>query len=175
MSTGITTSSHTIVLQPGESFVLPAGGSIVYTSDPEGLNSECADIPTTTYKCGYFFLVLDADDNSGHSMDSNTRYVSVKVGNTTFPLDEVVVFGSGNSPTPATHTTLNNHITDTGLFEFMQVTETEVTSRTHIHVYFKVLDSFFDDVLLIVNNNNVNSISYYPPIEAECDEYPNPD
>lgn len=171
----ITNSTQTIVLQPGESFVLPTGSEIIYSSDPENLESGCAEIPITQYKCGYFFIVLDADSNTYHSMDMNTKYVSLKIGSTTYNIDEFVLTGDSNSPTPTDEVTLNTHITNTGLFEFMNVTENEVTSRTHIHVYFKVLETYYNDLFLVINNNNVNSTSYYPPNEAVCGVYPDPD
>lgn len=170
----IINSTQTITLQPGESFVLPSGAQIIYTSDPENLQSDCAEIPNTEYACGYFFIVLDADNNDNHSMDMNTRYVSIKIGNITYTIDEVILYGDSNSPTPTNETTLNNHVTNTGLFEFMAVRENEVTSRTHIHVYFKVLETYYNDVRLVINNNNVGSIYEVPPISATCGSYPDP-
>lgn len=170
----IVNSTQTITLQPGESFVLPSGAQIIYTSDPENLQSDCAEIPNTEYACGYFFIVLDADSNDNHAMDMNTRYVSIKIGSTTYTINEPILYGDSNSPTPTDKTTLNTHVTNTGLFEFMSVTENEVTSRTHIHVYFKVLDTYYDDVRLVINNNNIGSIYEVPPIAATCGSYPDP-
>lgn len=174
MATTSSIKSH--VLRAGECVILPKdavitsiviNGSITATSD--------CTLPTPeTYKCGYFFLILDADANTGHSMDDDTSYVSVTVGGNTYMINELVTSG-GDTPSPTTETGLNLHIPDLAIFEFTAVTENEVTSRVHLHVYFKTPESLFDTVKLKVDNRGVGSFQIYEPIEAECDEFPEPE
>lgn len=169
------TATHTIVLKAGESFTLPPSSELIFVSDPDSLDSDCVDIPTTTYKCGYFFLILDADDNANHSMDMNTKYYSIKLNSTLVDtLDEFVLYGDGNHPTPTSIAALNLRVDDLTLFEFMQITTNEVTSRIHLHVYFKVIDTFYDTLRLVINNNNLGSLQEYAPLDAECDAYEDP-
>jgi hypothetical protein len=177
MATPSTSSYKTAVLKPGECIILPEGATIssVILDGAASVTSTCGELPTpSTYKCGYFFIILDADDNAGHSMDMDTKYVSIKVGGNTYLINEPILYGDANSPTPTSVATLNVHITDLVLFEFKAVTENEVTSRTHIHLYFKVPEILFDTVELKIDNRGVGSYMYLKPLVETCDNYPTP-
>lgn len=169
-------SLKSIVLRAGECVILPKDAVItsVIINGSITPSSDCTLPTPTTYKCGYFFLIMDADANDGHSMDEQTKYASLTVGASTYTINEPVTVGDPNSPSPTNADTLNSHIIDTPIFEFMTVTSTEVTSRIHLHVYFQVPEDLYDSVELKIDNRGVGSFQYYKPIEAECEEYENP-
>lgn len=57
----ITTFTHTITLNPGETFSLPINSQILFASDPSGLESVCTTIPTTELKCYNIHWVMNQD------------------------------------------------------------------------------------------------------------------
>lgn len=124
------------------------------------------------YTCGYFYIIIDNDNNEGHSMnEKNTYYTELTVGATTFPINELV--GQGENPATATSVaTLNTHITDLALFEFMAVTQNNLSRRTAINLYFKTLMSKWDTVELKLANFGM--VLYLRPVAADCDIYPEP-
>lgn len=164
-----------VVLEPGDCIVLPAGAeiqSIVLNGDAS-VTSTCGTLPTPeNYKCGFFSILVDNDDNPGHSMDEqDTYYTSIKVGNTTYVINELVV--QGENPGSATAVgTLNLHITDLAIFQFTAVTQTNLTKRSAVWLYFQVPESLYDQVELKVTNHGV--LQYHKPYDATCGEYPNP-
>lgn len=64
-----TTVTKTVTLVPGESFTLPPGGELIYTSDNNSISSDCPLPPTQTRSCYIFTVTVDADDNTSHPMD----------------------------------------------------------------------------------------------------------
>lgn len=164
-----------VVLEPGECVVLPQGAviqSVVLNGDAS-VTSTCGTLPTPeNYKCGYFSLLVDNDDNSGHSMnEEDTYYVSLQVGGTTYMINELVVQGE-NPGTATGYGTLNLHITDLDIFQFTSVTQTNLTKRSAVWLFFKVPESLYDEVELKVTNHGV--VQYHRPYDATCGEYPSP-
>jgi len=177
MATVTSASIKSIVLGPGECVTLPEDAVItsIVVNGSITPSSTCDNLPEPeAYQCGFFFLILDADNNDGHSMDDGTTYVSVTVGGNTYVINEPVTSG-GDTPVPTAIGTLNLHITDLPLFEFTAITENEVTSRVHLHVYFKTPASLYDTVQLRVDNRGSGSIQIYEPLDAECDVFPDPE
>lgn len=165
-----TTSTHTIVLKPGETFVLPKNGSLVFVSDPSGVESDCVAIPDATYRCGYFYLVLDQDSNTGHAMDeTHTNLKTLKVGSTTYDMADtrVIIFGD-NPGLLVQPSTLNNLIPDQAIFTFTSTwNDVGPDKRQYVKLYFKVLDSLYDTLDLVVGN--WESISHYKSFEeVDC-------
>lgn len=167
-----------VVLNPGDCVILPADAVIdsVIINGSATATSTCGTLPApTTYKCGYFFFILDSDDNDGHSMDEDsTMYTSVTVGDNTYMINEKVI-GLGDNPgIPNPVSLLNLHITDTVLFEFMAITVNDgADKRQHIHLYFQTPEPLFSSVRLKMANRGV-SFHYYEPIESECGVYETP-
>lgn len=170
-----TASLKSIVLRAGQCVTLPkdavitsivVNGSILPTSD--------CDLPVAeAYKCGYFAILIDNDANAGHSMDeTDTYYTSVTVGGNTYIINELVAIGS-NPGTATAEGNLNLHITDLPIFEFTGVTQTDLTKRSAIWLFFKTPESLWDDVELAVTNHGV--LQYHKPIEVECDTFPEPE
>ena len=74
-------------LNPGESVIIPKNATItsIVTSGSINVTSSCTGILPipTAYKCGSFYVIVDSDDNPGHSMDEqDTFYTSLKIGTT---------------------------------------------------------------------------------------------
>lgn len=171
-----TSSLKTAVVRPGECVILPAGAvvtAVVVNGSASATNS-CGDLPDpTSYKCGYFYIIIDVDSNDGHSMDElYTQYQSITVAGNTYIINENIVTGD-NPGTLVPVSTLNIHITDTALFEFMDVQRTVLSKRQSINVYFKVPEALYDSVKLKVDNHG--SVQIYEPIDHECDDYPVPE
>jgi hypothetical protein len=122
-----TGGTRTVTLKPGEKYVLPAGAVVtsVVTDGAITVDSTCNNLPTpTAYACGYFYLLIDVDANDGHSMDEqHTFYVGLKVGKTTFEINEKVIYSGDNPGLASVASTLNNHITDLALFKFTAVSK----------------------------------------------------
>ena len=169
----------TVVIHPGEKIILPSNtvidslildGSITVTST-------CDDLPDpTSYKCGYFWFVLDQDDNSKHSMDgTSTYYMSLKVANNTYDINRLIIVGSNDNPGTLTSVAvLNTHVPDQVIFSFTNVdrelnTGPGLDHNQRVYLFFKVAENLFNDVELKVSNKN--SLQYYRPLEAECDVY----
>lgn len=162
-----------ITIHPGEKIAFPSGTTIssVVTTGVINLSSSCDDLPSpTTYKCGYFYIVVDNDDNSGTPMDeSNTSYVDLTVGSNVFTIGELVVQGT-HPGVATTISTLNTHITDLGIFEFMGITQHDYTKRSVLNVFFKAPEDLFDTIRLQVIGQGSEML--FPPRDAVCGEYP---
>lgn len=171
-----TSSLKTVVLGPGECVMLPQGATVqaIVIDGAATVTSTCDNLVTpSSYKCGYFYFICDVDDNDGHSMDEDyTYYTSVRIGGTTYIINEKVL--SGENPGTLTPIgTLNLHITDLALFQFTSVTRTVLSKRQGINLFFKVPEPLFDELELKVDNHG--STQYYKPIEIACDTYPEPE
>jgi len=168
-------ASKSVTLHPGETVILPAGTVItsMITDGSIEVTSTCGNLPTpTSYKCGYFYIIVDNDANSGSPMDeSNTSYKGVTVGDVTFTMDTLVVTGT-NPGTATPVATLNLYITDQALFKFMGVAQTNDSKKTRIYLYFRVPEDLFSSVYLNVMGQG--STMYFPPNETECGSYPAP-
>lgn len=162
-------SLKTIVLNPGECVNLPQGAVVtaIILDGAASVTSSCGSLPTpSSYKCGSFFLWIDCDANSGHSMDEScTYYTSLKIGGTTYIINEKVVTGD-NCGTPVPVGTLNLHITDSALFEFTSVTQDTGPKKSGIELFFKCPEPLFNTLELKVDN--CSSTQYYKPQEVEC-------
>lgn len=170
-----TSTLKTAVLAPGECIILPQGAVVqaVILDGAASVTSTCGDLPApSSYKCGYFYFICDVDDNDGHSMDEDyTYYTSVKVGGTTYILNEKVLNGD-NPGTLTSIGTLNLHITNLALFQFTGITRNVLSKRQGINLFFKVPEPLFNELELKVDNRG--STQYYRPIEIDCDTYPDP-
>jgi len=124
------------------------------------------------YVCGYFYVIVDNDSNEGHSMnEKDTLYASITIGANTYLIGEYVV--QGESPGVATTVNVMNfYIPDLGVFEFMAVTQLNLTKRTAINLYFTTLASKWDSIEMKVTNFGMDL--YLKPIAATCDDYPQP-
>lgn len=63
------TYTHSTVINPGESFVLPPGSKLLYTTDNDGLESVCAELPTEELGC-YIATIGSWAENSGSITDT---------------------------------------------------------------------------------------------------------
>lgn len=168
-------ATRTVVIHPGETIILPRDVSIteLLLDGDISVESSCENLPEpSAYKCGYFAMVLDNDANSGSAEDeSNTSYVSIKVGGTTYLMDTLI--GTGTNPATATPVaTLNLFITDHSLLEFMAVTQNNLSKRSDINLYFKAPEGVFDGIELKTVTHGL--FQYYKPLESTCGEYPSP-
>lgn len=175
-----TTSLKSITLLPGECFVLPKDAVVesIITDGAIDVTSNCGDLPTpTSYKCGvfYFFMQKTAPDDDQAMEEEHVEYTSVKVGGTTFMINEKVMLITAIEPGTATPVaTLNLHITDPALFQITEIVRnTDPADRQRVAVYFKVPENFFDSTTMKISDRG----TYYilEPNEATCDEYPEPE
>lgn len=174
---GATTTivTHTLNLQPGESFTLPAGAELVYVSDSPSITTDCVEVPDAEYKCGVFYFNIDEDNNDNHPLDEDsTKVANVKVGDVTYTIDQLAA--------SATVTNLNANITATGLFSFTYVNIFTINDsgddkRKAVYLYFQVVDDYYDDLLLGVTSHTIGGFTrpttqyYKPHDEVTCGEY----
>lgn len=168
-------ASKSVTLHPGETVILPAGTTItsIITDGSISVTSSCGNLPTpSSYVCGYFYIVVDNDANSGSPMDeSNTSLKGLYVGDTIFTMDHLVVTGTNpGTVTPAA--TLNLYITDQALFKFMGVSQTNDSKKSRVYLYFRVPEDLFSSLELEVIGQG--STMFYKPISTACDAYPAP-
>lgn len=163
----MSTSTHTITLQPGEAFTLPPNATLVFVSDPDSISTDCVDVPETTYVCGYFAYVRDDDDNDGHPFDESHLVISkVYVGDSVYTLDV-----PGGNPTAIQ---LNTNIPDQAVFSFTDTnTYADFTKRKYNALYFQVIDTLYDTVKLeILERDNAGGtdriFAYFLPLTIEC-------
>lgn len=166
-----TTVTNSVTIQPGETFNLPAGSTLIFSSDPSNLISDCADIPTDTYKCGYFYLILDNPGGSGESLTENsTFYHSVEVGGTTFNLGgDIHVIDSDDA---VQEDVLNARVSNLALFAFADITKTELSDRQAVNIFFRVPESLFDQTRLAILNWGM--VFWLDPTESDCGDYFDP-
>jgi len=168
-------ASKSVTLHPGETVILPAGTNItsIISDGSISVTSTCGNLPTpSSYVCGYFDIIVDNDNNSGSPMDeSNTSLKGLKIGDTTFVMDHLVVTGTNpGTVTPAD--TLNLYITDQALFKFMGVSQTNYTKRSRVFLYFRAPEDLFSSIELEVIGQG--STMFYKPISTTCGTYPAP-
>lgn len=61
----VTTYTHSITLNPGESFTLPSNSKILFTTDNSGLESVCADLPDENLACFGFVAFAQIPNDDG--------------------------------------------------------------------------------------------------------------
>jgi hypothetical protein len=168
-----------VTIKPGETLILPLGVTIdsIITDGSIAVSSSCDNLPEpSNYKCGYFYIVIDDDDNDGHSMDeTKSQYAELTVAGTTYNMGGVRVVESDNPGTPNTATTLNTFVPDQTIFSFTNVTmDTSPEKRSYVFVYFKVVETLWDEVELLLWNWETHT--YYKPFaQTECGMYPYPE
>lgn len=151
-----TPSLKSITLQAGECVILPEGAVIhsIITNGSITATSTCGDLPDpTAYKCGLFAFFLDAEGGALGAMEEDqVLVVSLKVGNTTFMINEY----------PATilmESEYNIHITDSAIFQFMAIRTAVLEDRELYYLYFKVPEDLWD-VTELANSNTSSAPAF---------------
>jgi hypothetical protein len=168
-------AKKTIVLKPGEKFILPKGSSVdaLIIDGSISVESSCNDLPTpSSYKCGSFFIIVDNDNNGDHSMDEEaTFYKSLSIGGIEYSMPTRIIKSSDDPGNLSLASDLNLFITDQITFKFLSVIREIHDKRQHVFVHFTVPEYLWDTVVLAVNNRE--SIQYYLPFaEMDCDDIP---
>lgn len=165
------TVTNSATLAPGETFTLPAGAELIFTSNPANTLSDCVEIPVDTYKCGYFYIILDNPGGGGESLsETSTFYNSVKVGTTIFNM-------GGNIPViddddAVQEDVLNTTITNQALFLFTEVLKNELADRQSLNIFFRVPESMFNETRLSFLNWGMPF--WLEPTAVDCGTYPEP-
>jgi len=182
-----TLQTFTITLQPGETIVLPSDVIItgIFVDGNADITSSCTGtLPASTnYKCGVFYMNIDDDNNDNHPNDENkTYYRKLIIGDLSFDLDGLLI--NTNDPDY-----LNSFVPAQGLFTFTHITrftidDTGDNKRRAVYVYFKVAETFFNQLELLVTSHigaTLQSPQYYKPLTDDdmegastlaCDEFP---
>lgn len=63
----ITTYTHSYTLNPGESFTLPPGSNILFTTDNAGLETVCAELPEEDLACFGVVTFAQLPDDDGRT------------------------------------------------------------------------------------------------------------
>lgn len=164
-----------ITIRPGETVVLPSGATIdaLVLDGAIDVSSTCNNLPVpSSYKCGYFWITLDNDDNGTHSMDEeSTAYKSITVGGTEYVIGTRVIATGDNAGTMTLAPALNTYIPNQAIFKFLSNTRHEVDHRQDIWIHFRVPEYLWDTVVLTIDNRG--SIQYYLPYTAQdCADIP---
>lgn len=161
-----------IVVPAGDCVILPADAVInsIVVDGAATATSTCGALPTpSSYKCGFFSFFVDVDVNDENPLDEeNTFYTSITVGGNTYIINELVVQGD-NPGTLTAVGTLNLHITDTALFEFMAVDRTLLEERQLVSLFFRVPDALYDTLDLKLSDRGTFYHLY--PQEQDCEDY----
>lgn len=160
----------TITLLPGECFILPKDATVssIVTTGSITVTTECGiTLPTpVSYKCGVFYLFIDATGDDDTAMEEEYVYYNkITIGNNSYILNELV------DGVPVG--TLNLHVTDSALFQFMDIQYNTLGNRKRIAVYFQTPEDLFEDVVLQISDRG--TLYNLPPYEATCEEYPTPE
>lgn len=173
MASNIDTKLRTAIIKPGERIILPQDAVIqsLVIDGSIDVTSSCDNLPTpSSYRCGYFHLMLDNDNNDGHPMDEReTYYLSLKVGNNLYNINRKVISVGDNPGTMNSPAVLNTHVPDQSLFSFTRIQGDQVGHRQAIYVYFKTIDSLFSTVELALTN--YGSIAYYKGNIVDCNMF----
>lgn len=166
-------SISTVIIKPGQKIILPQGATIqsVILDGSIDVVSSCDNLPDpSTYKCGYFVVVVDNDDNTGHSMDETSVFLtSLKVANNTYIINRKLIASGDGAGIMQTSAVLNTHVPDQAIFTFTQLRRDTLTKRQNVFIYFKTPSDLFDSLELKVSN--WDTVQYYRPLEAACDTY----
>lgn len=171
---------QSVVLKPGECVVLPAGATIssLILDGSISVTSSCNDLPDPSgYVCGLFYVIVDEDENEGHSMDEKHTYIDyVQVGNTQYPMGIKFITSGDNPGTTVTTSELNAFIpsNEQPIFKFTNVTrDGGPDKRQPLFLYFRVPETLLDSVVMKVSN--YNSVQYYKNFATvDCGSYPYP-
>jgi len=171
---------QSVVLKPGECVVLPAGATIssLILDGSISVTSSCNDLPDpSAYACGVFYIIIDEDENEGHSMDEKHTYIDyVQVGNTQYPFGTKIITSGDNPGTLITTSELNSFIpsNEQPIFKFTNVTrDGDPDKRQPIFLYFRVPEVLLNTVEMKVSN--YNSTQYYRNWDTvPCGTYPHP-
>lgn len=168
-----TTSVNTVVIRPGQKIILPQDAVIqsVILDGSIDVVSSCDNLPDpSNYKCGYFVVIVDNDDNDGHSMDETATFLqTLKVANNTYVINRKLISSGDGAGIMQTSAVLNTHVPDQAIFTFTQLRRDTLTKRQNVYIYFKTPEDLFNSLELKVSN--WDAIQYYRPLEANCDVY----
>lgn len=165
-----------VTLKAGETFVLPQGATVLsLVCDGATASSACELPECQTYKCGYLRLVVDVDDNGGHSMDETQTYIkNFTINNAVYDVNlKVITFGD-NPGTLITAAEINNASSiDPALFTVTNVTRTVADKRQDIWIYIKFPADFKEYIEMTVTNFG-NEQFHRIVDEVPCGAYTNP-
>jgi hypothetical protein len=166
---------RTIVIKPGEKIIVPYGTRIqsLVNDGSITVTSTCDNLPTPgSYRCGMFYVILDSDANTGHSMDETlTYFVNLKVGSNIYEVNRKFIASGDDPGSPNLAPIYNTHVPDQALFRFTQVLrDTGPDKRQGIYLYFKAVGGVWDTLEMKVDNRG--SIQYYKPTDIACNDYP---
>lgn len=168
------TSITTVTIRPGQKVILPQGATITSLVMDGSINveSSCDNLPApSNYKCGYFVVILDRDNDGGRAMNEQDTYIqSLKVANNTYIIGEkIVASGDGDNSTLVTISELNDSVPDQAIFSFTKIRRDTLNVRQNVYIYFKTPEELFTSVELQVNT--WDTVHFYRPLEATCDLY----
>src|SRR5688500_9575721 len=166
-------SINTVIIRPGQRVILPQDAviqSLVLDGSIDVVSS-CNNLPAPTdYKCGYFVVPLDSDNESDHAMNEEHTYLqSVRVANNTYLIGLKLIASGDNPGIMETSTTFNSRVPDQAIFTFKQLRRNTLSKRQDIFIYFKTPETLFDSVELQIITRGI--IQYYKPLVSTCDLY----
>jgi len=171
-----TTAVRSVTLKAGETFVVPTGATILsLVCDGATASSACDLPPCQSYKCGYLRLVLDVDENDGHSMDETQTFIkSFKVGNDTFVVNQKVIQAGDNPGTLITAAQINAaSLINPALFTVTNVTRTVADKRQDVWIYVRFPEDLRSSIEMTVTN--FGNEQYHRIVdEVVCGTYTNP-
>lgn len=162
-------ATQTIVLQPGETFSLPANATVVYISD-SNIDSTCPLPELEEYGCYSFIYGLDENDDQHTMSTENARIVSLNVGSTVYPIDTVAFALPENNLKVLLEDALPQ-----ALFDIQSVNINTTFNHTSIvAIYFKTFPSLIADMELELTGSGYGDLFggtpiYLKPVAVECD------
>lgn len=145
----------TVTIEPGESFTLPPGAELIYTSDNSGLTSDCVLPPEQDLNCYIFSVTVDNDDNTGHPMDeSDAIFDFVEVLGTQYPMNFTI-----NRSTTSMFVELDNSLPE-GLIEVTYVDRRIFDKRNQYYITVRVLESIADTVEFKISGRGYETGAY---------------
>ncbi len=80
------TYTHSITLNPGEAFTLPPNSNVIFTTDNDGLESICTELPDEALTCYGVVTFAQYSDNDGQrdAVEENSTYITgIEINNVT--------------------------------------------------------------------------------------------
>lgn len=142
------TIAKSVTLKPGESFTLPPGAELLYTSDSNALSSDCTIPPDQEFSCFAIDWSLNDDNSPSPNLEHQVSNVeSIEIAGVAYPinLDTHQVWNGGGFTEQQKNTALINAL-QTKFPEFLiqidHLDTSTVGGRLAWTLYFRTITAF---------------------------------
>lgn len=154
--------TKTVVVRPGESFTLPPGGTLIYTSDNNGIDTDCQLPPVQSRNCYVFTITVDNDNNDSHPLDETDATLDyVSILGTQYPMNFTI-----NRTTISMFTELKNTL-PAGLLELLFVDRRIFDKRNQYWITVRALSNIAETVEFKITGRGYEFGAYVRLVQAD--------